>query len=122
MPAHRGLADSGARHGGAAPGPFASATCRGSRTFSIAWRRTLAQRLSRYGFCLSGGALAAALTRRASATVPAPLLVSTMKVASGKAAAAMAAVALSKEVVTKMFLAKLKLVVGSVLAHLAHRA
>ena len=85
-------------------------------------RRTLAQRLSRYGFCLSGGALAAALTRRASATVPAPLLVSTMKVASGKAAAAMAAVALSKEVVTKMFLAKLKLVVGSVLAHLAHRA
>jgi hypothetical protein len=40
VPAQRGLADSGARHEGAAPGPFAPSTCRGSRTFSTAWRRT----------------------------------------------------------------------------------
>jgi RNA polymerase sigma factor (sigma-70 family) len=78
-------------------------------------RRALAQRLSKYGFCLSGGALAAALTRRASATVPAPLLVSTVKVASGQAVAATAAVALSKEVLKTMFLAKLKLAVGAVM-------
>jgi RNA polymerase sigma factor (sigma-70 family) len=77
-------------------------------------RRTLAQRLSRYGFALSGGALAASLTRRASAAVPSPLVVSTVKVASGQAVAASAAAALSKEVLTKMFLAKLKLVVGAV--------
>jgi DNA-directed RNA polymerase specialized sigma24 family protein len=61
-------------------------------------RRTLAQRLSQYGFALSGGALAAALARRATAAVPSPLLVSTVKVASGQAVAATAAVALSKEV------------------------
>jgi RNA polymerase sigma factor (sigma-70 family) len=78
-------------------------------------RRTLAQRLSRYGFCLSAGALATALTRRATAAVPSPLLVSTVKVASGQAVAASAAAALSKEVLTKMFLAKLKLAVGAVM-------
>jgi RNA polymerase sigma factor (sigma-70 family) len=78
-------------------------------------RRTLAQRLSRYGFALSGGALAAALTQRASAAVPAPLMVSTVKVASGEAVAAAAAVALSKEVFKTMFLAKLKLAVGAVM-------
>jgi RNA polymerase sigma factor (sigma-70 family) len=78
-------------------------------------RRTLAQRLSRYGFALSGGALAAAVTRRASAAVPAPLLVSTVKVASGQAVAATAAVALSKEVLKTMFLAKLKLAMGAVM-------
>jgi RNA polymerase sigma factor (sigma-70 family) len=77
-------------------------------------RRTLAQRLSRYGFALSGGALAAALTRRATAAVPSPLLVSTVKVASGQAVAATAAVALSKEVLKTMFLAKLKLATGAV--------
>jgi RNA polymerase sigma factor (sigma-70 family) len=77
-------------------------------------RRTLAQRLSRYGFALSGGALAAALTRGASAGVPASLLVSTVKVASGEAAAS-AAVALAKEVLKTMFLAKLKLAVGAVM-------
>jgi RNA polymerase sigma factor (sigma-70 family) len=78
-------------------------------------RRTLAQRLSRYGFCLSAGALATALTRRASAAVPAPLAASTVKVASGQAVAASAAVALSKEVLKTMFLAKLKLAFGTVL-------
>jgi RNA polymerase sigma factor (sigma-70 family) len=78
-------------------------------------RRTLAQRLSRYGFALSGGALAASLTRQASAAVPSPLLVSTVKVASGEAVAASAAVALSKEVFKTMFLAKLKLAVGAVM-------
>jgi RNA polymerase sigma factor (sigma-70 family) len=78
-------------------------------------RRTLAQRLSRYGFCLSAGALATALTRRASAAVPTPLVVSTVKVASGQAVAASAAVALSKEVLKTMFLAKLKLAVGVVM-------
>jgi RNA polymerase sigma factor (sigma-70 family) len=77
-------------------------------------RRTLAQRLSRYGFCLSAGALATTLTRGASAAVPAPLVVSTVKVASGEAVAASAAVALSKEVLKTMFLAKLKLAVGAV--------
>ncbi len=77
-------------------------------------RRTLAQRLSRYGFCLSAGAVATAVTRRASAAVPSPLLVSTVKVASGEAAAA-AATALSKEVLKTMLLAKLKLAVGAVM-------
>jgi RNA polymerase sigma factor (sigma-70 family) len=81
-------------------------------------RRTLAQRLSRYGFGLSGGALAAALTLSASAAVPAPLLVSTVKVASGEAAAP-AAVALAKEVLKTMFLAKLKLAVGAVMVVVA---
>ena len=78
-------------------------------------RRTLAQRLSRYGFALSGGALAAALSRRASVAVPSPLLVSTVKLASGQAVAATAAVALSKEVLKTMFLAKLKLAFGAVM-------
>jgi RNA polymerase sigma factor (sigma-70 family) len=77
-------------------------------------RRTLAQRLSRYGFGLSGGALAAALTRRASAALPAPLLVSTVKVASGEAAAA-TAVALAKEVMKSMLFVKLKLAFGAVM-------
>jgi hypothetical protein len=77
-------------------------------------RRTLAQRLSRYGLGLSAGALATALTRRASAAVPSPLLVFTVKVASGQAVAASAAVALSKEVLKTMFLAKLKLAFGAV--------
>jgi RNA polymerase sigma factor (sigma-70 family) len=77
-------------------------------------RRTLAQRLSRYGLALSGGALAATLTRRASAALPTPLVVSTVKVASGQGVAAAAAVALSKEVFKTMFLAKLKLAVGAV--------
>jgi RNA polymerase sigma factor (sigma-70 family) len=78
-------------------------------------RRTLAQRLSQYGFGLSGGALATALARRASAVVPAPLVVSTAKVANGQAVAATAAVALSKEVMANMFLGKLKLAFGAVI-------
>jgi RNA polymerase sigma factor (sigma-70 family) len=78
-------------------------------------RRALAQRLSRYGLCLSAGALATAVTRRASAAVPPPLMVSTVRVVSGQAVAAAAAVSLSKEVMKTMFLAKLKLAVGAVM-------
>jgi RNA polymerase sigma factor (sigma-70 family) len=76
-------------------------------------RRMLAKRLSKYGLSLSGGALATALAKEASAAVPAPLAASAVKVAVGQAVGA-TAVALSKEVLTKMFLAKLKLVVGTV--------
>src|SRR5262249_50953165 len=55
-------------------------------------RRRLAKRLARRGLTLSGGALAAALSpREASAILPAPLVVSTVKaatsVATGQAAA-----------------------------------
>jgi RNA polymerase sigma factor (sigma-70 family) len=78
-------------------------------------RRALAQRLSRSGLGLSGGALAVALARRASAAVPAPLVASAVKVASGQAAAATTAVALSKEVMATMFLGKLKLAFGAML-------
>jgi RNA polymerase sigma factor (sigma-70 family) len=82
-------------------------------------RRLLAKRLARYGFAVSGGALAAALTTRASASVPAPLVVSTvrvgLRVAAGQAVAFTAPVSLSKEVVKTMFLAKLKLAMGAVM-------
>jgi hypothetical protein len=75
----------------------------------------LAKRLSKYGLSLSGGALATVLTREASAAVPCSLAASTVSGAVGQAVAPTAVVALSKEVLTKMFLAKLKLVVGTVL-------
>jgi RNA polymerase sigma factor (sigma-70 family) len=78
-------------------------------------RRMLAKRLSKYGLSLSGGALATALANEASAAVPCPLAASTVSGAVGQAVASTAVVALSKEVLTKMFLAKLKLVVGTVL-------
>jgi RNA polymerase sigma factor (sigma-70 family) len=78
-------------------------------------RRLLAKRLSRYGVFLSGGALATVLAREASAAVPAALVVSTVKVGSGQAVATSSAVALSKEVLKTMLLAKLKLVVGTLL-------
>ena len=82
-------------------------------------RRLLAKRLARYGLAVSGGALATALTARASAALPASLVVSTvrvgLRVAAGQAVALTAPVWLSKEVVRTMFLAKLKLVVGAVM-------
>jgi RNA polymerase sigma factor (sigma-70 family) len=82
-------------------------------------RRLLAKRLSRYGFSVSGGALAAALTARASAAVPTPLMLSTvrvgLRVAAGQAVAFTAPVSLSKEVLKTMFLVKLKLVMGAVM-------
>jgi RNA polymerase sigma factor (sigma-70 family) len=82
-------------------------------------RRLLAKRLARYGFAVSGGALATALTARASAAVPASLVVSTvrvgLRVAAGQAVAVTVPVSLSKEVVKTMFLAKLKLAVGAVM-------
>jgi RNA polymerase sigma factor (sigma-70 family) len=81
-------------------------------------RRMLAKRLARYGFAVSGGALAA-LTARASAAVPVSLVVSTvrvgLRVAAGQAVALTVPVSLSKEVVKTMFLVKLKLVFGAVM-------
>jgi RNA polymerase sigma factor (sigma-70 family) len=83
-----------------------------------AGRRLLAERLSRRGVALSGGALAAALSQAtASAKVAAPLVVATAKAAVWVAAGHLAAVAtpvavLTKGVLRAMFLAKLKVVVG----------
>jgi hypothetical protein len=51
--------------------------------------------------------------------VPAALVVSTVKVASGQGVAAAAATALSKEVLNTMFLAKLKLAFGAVMVVVA---
>jgi RNA polymerase sigma-70 factor (ECF subfamily) len=82
-------------------------------------RRLLAKRLARHGFAVSGGALATALTERASAAVPAALVVSTVKVglrvAAGQVVAGTVPVSLSQEVVKTMFLAKLKLAFGAVM-------
>jgi RNA polymerase sigma factor (sigma-70 family) len=79
-------------------------------------RRMLADRLSRRGVALSGGALAAALSQStASAQVPAALVWSTAKAAAGKVAASTAAAVLVKGVLRAMFMAKLKLVVGATL-------
>jgi hypothetical protein len=83
-----------------------------------AGRRLLAERLTRRGVALSGGALAAALSQgAASAQVAAPLVVATAKAAVFVAAGHLAAVAtpvalLTKGVLRTMFLAKLKVVVG----------
>jgi RNA polymerase sigma factor (sigma-70 family) len=78
-------------------------------------RCMLARRLARYGLSVSGGALAAALAEGASAAVPAPLLVSTVKCALGQAAGIAPAVTLlMKEVLRAMLIAKLKLAVGAV--------
>jgi RNA polymerase sigma factor (sigma-70 family) len=82
-------------------------------------RRLLAKRLARHGFAVSGGALAAALTARASAAVPASLVISTvrvgLRVAAGQVVAVSVPVSLSKEVLKTMFLAKLKLAFGAVM-------
>jgi hypothetical protein len=82
-------------------------------------RRMLASRLSKFGFSISGGALAAALAHgTASAKVPASLVWSTAKaatfVAVGQFVGASApAVTLMKGVMKTMFLAKLKAVIGT---------
>jgi RNA polymerase sigma factor (sigma-70 family) len=84
-------------------------------------RRLLAERLSRRGVALSGGALAVALSQAsASAQVAAPLVTATAKAAVLVAAGHLAAVAAPVAVLTRgalraMFLTKLKLVAGVVL-------
>jgi RNA polymerase sigma factor (sigma-70 family) len=85
-----------------------------------AGRRLLARRLTRRGLTLSGGALAAALAEGASASVPAPLVISTARTATLVAAGQLAAVStpaalLARGVLEAMFMAKLKLVVGAVM-------
>src|SRR5262249_40535213 len=90
-----------------------------------AGRRLLAERLSRRGVTLSGGALAAALSGgAASAQVAAPLVVATAKsavfVAAGHLAAVSTPVAvLTRGVLRTMLMAKLKVVVGVVLVTVA---
>jgi RNA polymerase sigma factor (sigma-70 family) len=82
-------------------------------------RRMLATRLSRYGFALSGGALAASLAERtASAKLPASLVWTTAKAATLVAAGqfigvSVPAVGLMKGAMKTMFLAKLKTVIGT---------
>jgi RNA polymerase sigma factor (sigma-70 family) len=90
-----------------------------------AGRRLLAERLSRRGVTLSGGALAAALSAgAASAQVAAPLVVATAKAAVFVAAGHLAAVStpvavLTRGVLRAMFLSKLKVVAGVVLVVVA---
>ncbi len=85
-------------------------------------RRLLAERLSRRGLALPGGALAAALCpTAASACVPAALVGETARAATLVAAGQLAAVstpaaALARGVLKAMLMAKLKLAVGAVLA------
>ncbi len=90
-----------------------------------AGRRLLAERLSRRGVVLSGGALAAALSGgAASAQVAAPLVTATARAAVFAAAGHLAAVTpavavLTQGVLRTMFLTKLKLVLGVALAVVA---
>ncbi|HEV3238638.1 MAG TPA: sigma-70 family RNA polymerase sigma factor [Gemmataceae bacterium] len=82
-------------------------------------RRMLATRLSRYGFALSGGALAASLAEgSASAKVSVSLVWTTAKAATLVAAGqyvgvSISAVGLMKGAMKTMFLAKLKTVIGT---------
>src|SRR5262249_12549116 len=91
----------------------------------VVGRRLLAERLTRRGVALSGGALAAALSGgAASAQVSATLVVATAKAAVFVAAGHLAAVStpvavLTKGVLRAMFLTKLKLVVGVALVVVA---
>jgi RNA polymerase sigma factor (sigma-70 family) len=87
-----------------------------------AGRRLLAQRLSRRGVTLSGGALAAVLAEGAAcAQVPRALVLATAKAASLVAAGHLAAVAtpvaaLTMGVLRAMWITKVKVLVGAVLA------
>jgi RNA polymerase sigma factor (sigma-70 family) len=90
-------------------------------------RAMLAKRLARHGLAVSGGALAAAFSRQATAGVPASVLFATIKVASllaaGKAAAGAASAnvagltegVLKTMLVTKLKAAALALLAGSLL-------
>jgi RNA polymerase sigma factor (sigma-70 family) len=83
-------------------------------------RQMLAKRLARCGVALSGGALAVALSQRASAAVTAGLVNLTAKAAALVAAGQVAAVSttallLMKGVMKAMLVKKLRLVVGAVL-------
>jgi RNA polymerase sigma factor (sigma-70 family) len=87
-----------------------------------AGRKLLAERLSRRGVALSGGALAAALSQAAApAQAAAPLVAVTARAAVFAAAGHLAAVStpvavLTKGVLRAMFLTKLKIVAGVLLA------
>jgi hypothetical protein len=87
----------------------------------IAGRKLLAERLTRRGVVLSGGALAAALSQgTASAQVAAPLMRATVRAAVWAAAGHLAAVSgpvalLTRGVLRAMFLTKLKIAAGVVL-------
>jgi RNA polymerase sigma factor (sigma-70 family) len=83
-------------------------------------RRLLAERLSRRGVALSGGALAVALAEGASAAVPAPWVSATAQaaasVAAGQAGAVVTpAAVLMNEVLRTMFITKLKVYVATAL-------
>jgi hypothetical protein len=84
-------------------------------------RLLLARRLTRRGVSLSAGALAVALTEKAAAAVPVPLVNVTVKAAALLAAGPAAGVvtpaaALMNEVLKAMLVTKLKIAVLSVLA------
>jgi RNA polymerase sigma factor (sigma-70 family) len=87
-------------------------------------RRMLAKRLARHGLAVSGGALAMAVSQgAASACVPASLVISTVKAAAlaaaGQTAKGLLSVqvaALTEGALKTMFLAKLKTIMGMVLA------
>jgi RNA polymerase sigma factor (sigma-70 family) len=89
--------------------------------------RLLAKRLARYGFALSGGALAAALSQgAASASVPASLMVATVQAATAIAVGGASlgvvsakVLALEEGVLKAMFLSKLKITTAVVLAIVA---
>jgi RNA polymerase sigma factor (sigma-70 family) len=87
-------------------------------------RTLLAQRLTRLGLILSGGALAVVLAEKATACVPTSLVTSTVQAASSVAAGQTGlagvlsanVVGLMEGVVRTMFLAKLKIASGLLLA------
>ena len=87
-------------------------------------RRMLAQRLSRYGLTLAGGALALVLSQGAAACVPPPLAASTVKaatlVAAGRAATGAeippAVAALTEGVAKAMLRSKLQSAIAVLLA------
>ena len=105
-----------ARQLGVPPGTLAARVTRG--------RALLAKRLIRRGLAVSGGTLAAALTERATAGPATAVLLSTIKavtsVAAGQAASAgvisAQVAALTEGMVRTMFLSKIKIVTGVVLA------